>query len=48
LEFDKKEGYVNFRKGVLISGRVGKGCLGSSKKGLIYYIIKRFSNKRAA
>ena len=47
-EFDANEGYVRYKNGKLLSGRLGKSTMGGSKSGLIYFIIKRCSNKRAA
>ena len=47
-EFDENEGYVRFKNGKLLTGRLGKSTMGGSKSGLIYFIIKRCSNKRAA
>lgn len=46
-EFDISDGYIRFHNGKLISGRIGKGVLGGSKNGLIYFIAKRSSHKRA-
>lgn len=43
-EFDDNDGYVRFHNGILISGKIGKGVLGGSKNGLIYFIAKRSSH----
>lgn len=43
-EFDDDDGYTRFHNGELISGRIGKGVLGGSKNGLIYFIAKRSSH----
>lgn len=43
-EFDMDDGYTRFYNGRLISGRIGKGILGGSKNGLIYFIAKRSSH----
>lgn len=45
--FDLKEGYVQFKNGEIISGRIGKSTLGGSKNGLIYQIIKKLNHSRA-
>ena len=43
LHFDLQDGYVSFRNGVLVSGRVGKCTLGGSKSGLVYRLLKDYS-----
>ena len=45
--FDLREGYVQIKKGEIISGRIGKNTLGGSKNGLIYQIVKKLNHERA-
>ena len=42
------EGYTCFRNSELVSGNLTKACLGGSKKGLFYVLIRDHSTEDAA